>query len=66
MLELRQDLYDAIVAHARRDHPDEACGVIAVFRLRGGAMGMNLVFVGIAAALGVYYLVKALQIKEPR
>jgi proteasome lid subunit RPN8/RPN11 len=21
--------YDAIVAHARRDHPDEACGVIA-------------------------------------
>ena len=29
MLELRKDLYDAIVAHARRDHPDEACGVIA-------------------------------------
>ncbi|MDQ1704841.1 MAG: [CysO sulfur-carrier protein]-S-L-cysteine hydrolase [Frankiaceae bacterium] len=29
MLELRQDLYDAMVAHARRDHPDEACGVIA-------------------------------------
>ena len=28
VLELRQDLYDAIVAHARRDHPDEACGVI--------------------------------------
>ena len=28
MLELSQDLYDAIVAHARRDHPDEACGVI--------------------------------------
>lgn len=22
-------MYDAIVAHARRDHPDEACGVIA-------------------------------------
>jgi proteasome lid subunit RPN8/RPN11 len=21
-------MYDAIVAHARRDHPDEACGVI--------------------------------------
>jgi len=21
--------YDAIVAHARRDHPDEACGVVA-------------------------------------
>jgi proteasome lid subunit RPN8/RPN11 len=29
VLELRQDLYDAMVAHARRDHPDEACGVIA-------------------------------------
>jgi [CysO sulfur-carrier protein]-S-L-cysteine hydrolase len=29
VLELRQDLHDAIVAHARRDHPDEACGVIA-------------------------------------
>ena len=25
----RQDLVDAIVAHARADHPDEACGVIA-------------------------------------
>jgi proteasome lid subunit RPN8/RPN11 len=29
VLELTKDLYDAIVAHARRDHPDEACGVIA-------------------------------------
>ena len=29
MLEIRQDIADAIVAHARRDHPDEACGVIA-------------------------------------
>jgi [CysO sulfur-carrier protein]-S-L-cysteine hydrolase len=29
MLELDQAHYDAIVAHARRDHPDEACGVIA-------------------------------------
>src|SRR3954468_19675044 len=29
VLELRRDLYDAIVAHARRDHPDEACGVLA-------------------------------------
>ena len=29
MLELDQDTYDAIVAHARRDHPDEACGVVA-------------------------------------
>jgi proteasome lid subunit RPN8/RPN11 len=26
---IRADLVDAIVAHARADHPDEACGVIA-------------------------------------
>lgn len=26
---IRRDLVDEIVAHARRDHPDEACGVIA-------------------------------------
>ena len=26
---IRKDLVDEIVAHARRDHPDEACGVIA-------------------------------------
>lgn len=29
MLEIRRDLVDAIIAHARRDHPDEACGVVA-------------------------------------
>ncbi|HEY2765578.1 MAG TPA: M67 family metallopeptidase [Pseudonocardiaceae bacterium] len=29
MLTIRQDLVDAMVAHARRDHPDEACGVLA-------------------------------------
>ena len=29
MLEIGKDIYDAIVAHARRDHPDEACGVVA-------------------------------------
>jgi [CysO sulfur-carrier protein]-S-L-cysteine hydrolase len=29
VLTIRRDLVDAIVAHARRDHPDEACGVIA-------------------------------------
>ena len=29
MLRIRRDLVAAIVAHARRDHPDEACGVIA-------------------------------------
>ena len=29
MLTVDQATYDAIVAHARRDHPDEACGVVA-------------------------------------
>lgn len=29
MLVIRSDLVDAMVAHARRDHPDEACGVLA-------------------------------------
>ncbi|HWC34845.1 MAG TPA: M67 family metallopeptidase [Mycobacteriales bacterium] len=29
MLRIRRDLHDAIVDHARRDHPDEACGIIA-------------------------------------
>jgi proteasome lid subunit RPN8/RPN11 len=29
MLELPREMVDRIVAHARRDHPDEACGVVA-------------------------------------
>jgi [CysO sulfur-carrier protein]-S-L-cysteine hydrolase len=29
VLTIEQAMHDAIVAHARRDHPDEACGVIA-------------------------------------
>lgn len=29
MLVIRRDLVDAMVAHARADHPDEACGVLA-------------------------------------
>ena len=29
MLVIRRDLVEAVVEHARRDHPDEACGVIA-------------------------------------
>ncbi|MGW6626173.1 Mov34/MPN/PAD-1 family protein [Nocardia sp. NPDC055002] len=28
MLVIRADLVDAMVAHARADHPDEACGII--------------------------------------
>ncbi|MEJ3749246.1 M67 family metallopeptidase [Actinomycetes bacterium KLBMP 9797] len=29
MLTIDRTIMDAIVAHARRDHPDEACGVVA-------------------------------------
>ena len=29
MLTITQDIVDQIVAHARADHPDEACGVVA-------------------------------------
>lgn len=29
MLQISQELVDAMIAHARADHPDEACGVIA-------------------------------------
>ncbi|GAB2683760.1 M67 family metallopeptidase [Nocardia thraciensis] len=29
MLVIRADLVDAMVAHARADHPDEACGIVA-------------------------------------
>ncbi|MCW2748997.1 MAG: peptidase, partial [Aeromicrobium sp.] len=36
MLTIDQVTHDAIIAHARRDHPDEACGVVA------GAIGSDL------------------------
>ena len=29
MLVIEQSIHDAILAHARRDHPDEACGIVA-------------------------------------
>ncbi len=29
MLRISRDLYEKIIEHARKDHPDEACGVIA-------------------------------------
>ncbi|MGH3447648.1 MAG: Mov34/MPN/PAD-1 family protein [Nocardioidaceae bacterium] len=29
MLSLSREIHDEIVAHARRDHPDEACGIVA-------------------------------------
>lgn len=36
MLTIDSAIVDAIVAHARRDHPDEACGIVA------GAAGSDL------------------------
>ena len=35
VLTIDRPTYDAIVAHARRDHPDEACGIVA------GPIGSN-------------------------
>jgi len=29
VLRIGRDVYEQIVAHARRDHPDEACGIVA-------------------------------------
>ncbi|MGH3682805.1 MAG: Mov34/MPN/PAD-1 family protein, partial [Natronosporangium sp.] len=29
MLRIDREIVEAIIAHARRDHPDEACGVVA-------------------------------------
>jgi [CysO sulfur-carrier protein]-S-L-cysteine hydrolase len=29
VLTISKQIYDQIVAHARRDHPDEACGIVA-------------------------------------
>jgi [CysO sulfur-carrier protein]-S-L-cysteine hydrolase len=29
VLRITREIHDQIVAHARRDHPDEACGVVA-------------------------------------
>ncbi len=36
VLTIDRTILDAIVAHARRDHPDEACGVVA------GALGSDV------------------------
>jgi [CysO sulfur-carrier protein]-S-L-cysteine hydrolase len=36
VLRLSRSIHDEIVAHARRDHPDEACGIVA------GAIGSDV------------------------
>ena len=42
-----------------------ACGVIAAYRLRMGAVGPNLAFVGLAAAFAVFYVFKAIRSGPP-
>lgn len=42
-----------------------ACFIIAAWRLRLGAGGMNLAFIGVAVALGISYVVQALRAKKP-
>lgn len=41
-----------------------SCGAIAAYRLKMGAQGVNLAFVGVAAVLAVMYLVRAF--RSPR
>ncbi|MBI3185930.1 MAG: hypothetical protein HYZ28_27660 [Myxococcales bacterium] len=38
-----------------------ACGAIAIYRLRIGASGVNMIFVVVAGALALYYAVRALR-----
>ena len=38
-----------------------ACGAIGAYRLRQGAVGPNMVFVGLAVALAVYYAFRAMR-----
>jgi hypothetical protein len=41
-----------------------ACAAIAVFRLRLGMAGVNAVFTGLAGALAVYYVIRALGARD--
>jgi hypothetical protein len=43
-----------------------ACALIGVKRLSTGTRGFNLVFVGLAFALAVYYLVRAMRAPPQR
>lgn len=54
--------------HLRYGGLAAACGAIALYRLRMGASGNNLIFVGLAAAFALYYAVKtftSLNRREP-
>ena len=41
-----------------------ACFIIAAWRMRTGAAGNNLIFVGLAVALGLFYAVQAIRTKS--
>ena len=53
MLTIDQSTYDAIVAHAKRDHPDEACGVVA--GPEGSDQGQRVVEMVNAAGSPTFY-----------
>ena len=53
MLTLDRATYDAIVAHAKRDHPDEACGIVA--GPEGGDRAERLVEMVNAAGSTTFY-----------
>lgn len=41
-----------------------ACGAIAFYRMRWGLAGVNAIFTGLAAALAVYYVIRALGARD--
>ena len=53
MLRIDRATYDAIVAHAKRDHPDEACGIVA--GPEGSAVPTRLVPMTNAAGSPTFY-----------
>ena len=53
MLKLNRSTYDGIVAHAKRDHPNEACGIVA--GPEGGDRAVRLVEMVNAAASPTFY-----------
>lgn len=41
-----------------------ACAAIAVYRMRWGMAGVNAIFTGLAVALAVYYVIRALGARD--
>lgn len=51
----------AVPVRARYGVLSLACGAVGAYRLRLGTVGPNLIFVGIAFALAVYYAYRAIR-----